>query len=100
MTNARHQAPPYLRRGDTLPYLKPEDRAPIYHRERDVKTPGELNYFITEALVDYWAESAMNYQVINDILGAVEGAKAEFYRRIAVPFEELKRSQHGDVYAA
>lgn len=31
-------------------------------------------------------------------MGAVEGAKTEFYRRIAVPYEEKKIRENGDVY--
>lgn len=40
----------------------------------------------------------LNYQMINDVMGALESAKLEFYRRIAVPYEETKRKDNGDVY--
>jgi len=31
-------------------------------------------------------------------MGALEGAKLEFYRRVVVPYEEKKMKENGDVY--
>jgi hypothetical protein len=39
-----------------------------------------------------------NYQRLNDALGALEGAKLEFYRRVVVPYEDWKMTENGDVY--
>ena len=61
--------------------------------------PGELNYAITKMLVQYIDNPGLSYHVINDILGALEGAKLEFYRRVAVPYENSKLAINGDVYA-
>mgnify|MGYP001558464590 CR=1 FL=1 len=66
-------------------------------------TPGELNYAITRLLVKYasYAHAPIediSYMTLNDMLGALEGAKLEFYRRIVVPFEERKLKENGDVY--
>jgi len=33
-----------------------------------------------------------------DVLGALEGAKQEFYRRKVVQYEENKIAENGDVY--
>ncbi len=46
----------------------------------------------------YWVNSKRNYQAINDCIGAVEGAKLEFYRLIAVPYEEKKILENGNAY--
>jgi len=62
--------------------------------------PGELNYAITKMLVQYIDNHGLSYHVINDILGALEGAKLEFYRRVAVPYENTKLATNGDVYNA
>ncbi|WP_439397023.1 DUF6899 family protein [Bradyrhizobium sp. PMVTL-01] len=35
---------------------------------------------------------------MNDVLGALDGAKAEFYRRVAAPYEDAKIADSGDVY--
>ena len=76
-----------------MPYIKQEDRSEYL----SPSTAGELNYCITKLLVSYWIEKG-NYQGINDILGALEGAKMEFYRRVAVPYEDKKIFENGDVY--
>lgn len=60
---------------------------------------GELNYVLTKVLNKYLLENGLNYAHINDCLGALEGAKLEFYRRVAVPYEEKKLKENGDVYS-
>lgn len=62
------------------------------------ETPGELNYLFTAVIVEFIKARGLSYQSINDCLGALEGAKLEFYRRVAVPHETTKLSQNGDVY--
>ena len=60
---------------------------------------GELNFCITKMLIRYFQQNtAGNYAGINEIMGAVECAKLEFYRRVAAPYEDGKISQNGDVY--
>lgn len=63
----------------------------------DCNTPGELNYLFTLIAVRYFKNNP-TYQGINDIVGALEGAKLEFYRRAAVPYENGKILTNGDVY--
>ncbi len=79
---------PYL----TLSYKQEIDEG------RQPRTPGELNYKITRDILGYLAKYSTSYIIINDILGALEGAKLEFYRRVVVPHEEKKRAENGDVY--
>jgi hypothetical protein len=45
-----------------------------------------------------YSRAIPSYQSINDVLGALEGAKLEFYRRIAAPYEDTKIQENGDVY--
>ena len=75
-------------------------RGPTLRRDGHMLTPGELNFLISNLLNEYWRAPGrpQNYQTINDILGALEGAKAEFYRRVAVPYENAKMAENGDVY--
>lgn len=61
-------------------------------------TPGELNYLITKACDAYLMYKGKNYTHINDVIGVLECAKLEFYRRIAIPYEDEKIEQNGDVY--
>ena len=59
--------------------------------------PGELNYVFSLLAKGYF-EAHSTYQGINDIVGALDGAKLEFYRRIVVPYEDKKIIANGDVY--
>lgn len=77
------------------PYIPKERRDHGIDHETNV---GDLNYLITKLLFTYWKWSSKNYQAVNDVLGAIEGAKLEFYRRVAVPYENQKISENGDVY--
>jgi len=61
-------------------------------------TAGELNYLFTYWIGQYILDKGESYQIYNDILGALEGAKQELYRRKILPYENIKMSQNGDVY--
>jgi hypothetical protein len=79
-----------------MPYITIEARREVANV--GPTTAGELNYAISLLLQDYWQNHGQNYQAINDIMGALSGAGAEFYRRIAVPYENKKIFDNGDVY--
>lgn len=67
--------------------------------------PGELNYLFTLIGIQYLNDKREinghmgQYQAYNDVLGALEGAKLEFYRRSMAPYEDIKILENGDVYA-
>ena len=85
-----------------MPYIKGSQILEMFDLGGDMirtpKDPGELNYVLTSHLIDYIGAKGLSYQTINDIVGALEGCKLEFYRRVAVPYEDDKRDQNGDVY--
>ena len=63
------------------------------------RNAGELNYAITRQCVQFLrVQGKLHYEHINTVVGALEGAKQEFYRRIAVPYEVGKLCENGDVY--
>lgn len=80
-----------------MPYVSPSARRAL-NKGEPAQTPGELNYAITRLVTAYLLEKGPSYTTMNDIMGALVGAKAEFYRRAVVPFEDRKRAQNGDVY--
>lgn len=80
-----------------MPYIKQEDRLRLQTFFDDASTPGELNYLFTWLITAYLHEGT-SYQRINDIVGALEGAKLEFYRRVVAPYEDKKIVENGDVY--
>lgn len=72
-------------------------------RQRLAKTiaplnAGELNYILTGVVNEYLFRMGKTYKNINDILGALEGTKLEFYRRVVAPYEDTKIEANGDVY--
>lgn len=90
-----------------MPYIKPFDRECLACDQCGgtcwSSKPGDLNYAITMLLLAHLDGFKSNkveisYQHLNDCLGALEGAKLEFYRRVVVPYEEKKRVENGDVY--
>lgn len=81
-----------------MPYITQERRAAVASSEMEVQTPGELNFLLTSVCFDYWNNKPENYQTYNDILGALEACKMEWYRRMVVPYEDKKIAQNGDVF--
>ena len=82
-----------------MPYIKPEirrDFKPV--KLLNALDSGELNYLFTVIIKNYIDFHGLKYEHINDVIGALEGAKLEFYRRIVVPYENNKIIDNGDVY--
>jgi hypothetical protein len=61
-------------------------------------TPGELNYVITTICDSYLGANIISYTRCNEIIGALECAKQEFYRRLVASYEDKKMLENGDVY--
>lgn len=84
-----------------MPYIDPKRRAELaaFPVPLIIETPGELNYLITRLCIAYVRQvRPPTYTIINEVLGALAGATLEFYRRLAVPYEDAKIEQNGDVY--
>lgn len=79
-----------------MPYITVDDRLAL--QSRDARTVGELNFNITCLLDAFISQNGLTYTAINNAIGALECAKLELYRRVAVPYEEKKRSENGEVY--
>lgn len=80
-----------------MPYIKQDVRDELDAGGLPLNS-GELNYRITKLLANYFNQNGLSYSSINDAIGALEGAKLELYRRIAVPYENSKLAENGDVY--
>ena len=81
-----------------MPYINPERRKALAASEISAHSAGELNYQFSALINRYINTHLLCYQSINDVIGALEGAKMEFYRRVAAPYEDTKFEQNGDVY--
>lgn len=88
-----------------MPYVDAESRARFEKAIDEMReamhflvTPGELNYLFTRLAIMYIERKGENYTHLNDVLGTLSGAHAEFYRRVVVPYEDAKIAANGDVY--
>lgn len=85
-----------------MPYIPEKDRFNIDHM-KIAKTSGELNYSLTILCQEYHNDQAIfgnkgGYTIFNEIIGALEACKLEFYRRMVSPYEDQKIKENGDVY--
>lgn len=85
-----------------MPYIQPSRRPEIdaaVNRLSDaIFLAGDLNYAITRLIQEHMR--CINYHNINEIIGVLECAKLEFYRRVASPYEDDKITENGDAYWA
>jgi len=79
-----------------MPYIPESDRDRL-RPHCGPENVGELNYVIT-SIIDNYIGPSMRYSDINAVIGALECAKLELYRRLAAPNEDEKKEINGDVY--
>lgn len=93
-----------------MPYIKEDQRENIVRFTCDntgedyaevdfnfVGNGGDLNFLITTCISEYLEQQELSYQTISDIIGALEGAKCEFQRKIVNPYEALKEKENGSI---
>lgn len=76
-----------------MPYIKAEDRGRLEPGTDDV---GHLTYLFYRLALEALPE-APRYADFHAVLGAMEAAKLEFYRRVVSPYEDAKIAENGDV---
>ncbi len=82
-----------------MPYIIPEARERIQSDgDEAILTPGELNYAVTCTVMNYLDRAGISYSTMNEVIGVLECAKLELYRRMVVPYEQKKIEENGDVY--
>lgn len=81
-----------------MPYIKVKDRLECRLRGYP-QTVGELNYMFTDLIIQYQKHKKLSYQTVNDIVGALESCKQEYYRRVASSYEDKKKRLNGDIYS-
>jgi len=79
-----------------MPYIK-YDRDGLASGFIDPDNAGELNFVITSTLLRYLGHGA-DYAAFNEVIGVLECAKLEMYRRMIAPYEDKKIEENGDVY--
>ena len=85
-----------------MPYIQPSRRRRLDGEINNLAgtleamkaTEGDYNYAISRIIGSY---PFRNYSAINGLVGILECAKLEFYRRVAAPYENGKAKANGDV---
>ena len=81
-----------------MPYITADARVRL-EQGGTPETAGELNYAITRLVDGYLIQrGGLRYAHLNEVVGALECAKLELYRRVAAPYEDQKAAETGDVY--
>jgi len=85
-----------------MPYIKGNlrdkyDKILSEFKEKTPGTEGELNYIISSMLKICWEQSDQSYYVANSLIGVMECAKLEFYRRTVSEYELEKMKENGDI---
>ena len=76
-----------------MPYINERDRS-----KSGLTTEGDLNYRIHELIEIYLnGQEKVGYAQYNAVVGVLESAKQESYRRAVSPYEEAKLVENGDI---
>ena len=59
--------------------------------------PGVMNYAITALIHTIVAETGESYATYNAMIGMLESAKLELYRKMVSPYEDQKEFENGPV---
>lgn len=87
-----------------MPYIKDQirrdflDVREFYGALGNPRDAGELNFQISTMIDKYITKIGKTYTTLNAVVGVLECAKLEMYRRIAAPYENQKLEENGDVY--
>jgi hypothetical protein len=90
-----------------MPYIKQEDRenegiTNLQTVSQEVgylcDNGGDMNFAFCTIVDEFIRQKGLRYQNISDIIGALDGAKAEFQRRIVGPYEDQKLAENGEVF--
>jgi len=85
-----------------MPYIKTEEKVKFARSlseiNHEMKHVGELNYCITKLAHSFlYMKGFPKYSDYNEIIGVLESAKLEFYRRQVSVYEDEKIKENGDV---
>jgi hypothetical protein len=84
-----------------MPYILKEQRTKFDGFAENIgnaaENPGDLNYAITVIIQTYMKKKGVRYENFNAVVGMLECAKLEFYRKLVAEYEDLKAEQNGDV---
>lgn len=81
---------------DSLRELIDDIRSCAYADDRDT-LKGVLTYVLTSLLINILTEHGLSYSRFSDIVGTLECAKMEIYRRAIASYEDYCVQNNGDI---
>ena len=83
-----------------MPYI-PQDTRKIFdehikHIATNIQHPGELNYVFSK-IIKTMLDDGMDYQGLNEVIGVLECAKLELYRKIGSHYEDKAEQKNGSL---
>ena len=90
-----------------MPYITQEERLKVNPEidrmvdliQQNNWNVGLINYIFSTILWT-WFKQVPSYPTINGIVGVLGCVKDEFYKRIASPYENIKKEINGDLHVA
>jgi hypothetical protein len=93
-----------------MPYIKHKSRTELEptitsliftlreleHEDPEANIEGCVNYIFSTILATMYPGTS--YRNINDAMGILSSAQAEYYRKVAAPLENQKEFENGPVY--
>jgi len=84
-----------------MPYIVNEKREKISPAVMELMTKlehkGDYNYAISLLIHTYIERNGLSYDNLNDAVGILECAKAEFIRTVVSPYEDQKIKDNGHI---
>ena len=79
-----------------MPYIRHEVRDALDAGRYNPRSAGELTYTIYRDALTLLGR-APTFSDYAEVIGAIEAAKMEIYRRLVAPYEDKKIKEHGDI---
>jgi len=81
-----------------MPYICELHRKSVEEEGVAPGNAGQLAYFITMAILDFFGADAPHFQDYATALGVLDACGKELYRKMAAPYEDQKCKENGEVY--
>lgn len=81
-----------------MPYIREDDREYLHMQEAVAENAGQLNYQLMIYILRYMKLRGRSYQTYAEVEGVLSHISKEIYRRSAVPYEDKKMLENGDVF--
>lgn len=80
-----------------MPYVPYSDRYDLMTSGL-IKTKGDLNYHITQLMIEYVLDKGLSYTNASEAAAAARDAANEMDRRVLSKYEDLMIKKNGDCY--